>query len=486
MKTFIAISISVLAIQFSVAQCPISFYDLEKLIPRETEMALEVWAQKGEYESSRNYQRRVKGQFELKKKMFADSIINFYKGRYIKKLPPLKYEILGSYDADRQVFESEINCLGTFFLPVPREEARVFAGDKKKKVKHKDFAIVGNDWQLSEVEIYSPKLKKSFRYSSSQILEFIPQATIGSYDKIPSYEEPQKGPSSEIVFEQPDHPRPDGDYDIYENLPKTKNTSENAIAVIIGNQTYDKAGNVDFAIQDGKAIRKYLIEVLGYQSDNILFYSDIQKSEFEEIFGSHDNHRGKLYNKSQRGESDIFVYYSGHGAPGLNNQKAYFLPVNCDPSAAEFSGYSLNLFLQNLAKIPANSKTVVIDACFSGIDIIDGVSAPPPVRIRQKTNEYDDGKTIVLTSSKSNQVSTWYYGKEQGLFTYFFLKAIHDYENSDQNEDGQLTFQEIFDYVSNKRNGVPYCASILKNGVLQTPVVVMGERRLNEGFVDYE
>ena len=369
---------------------------------------------------------------------------------------------------------------------MPREEARVFAGDKKKKIKHTDFAVVSNDWQLTQAEIYSPKLKKSFRYSSSQILEFNPQETIGAIEYMPSTDELESSIETEVVFEQPDHPRPDGNYDIHDNLPKTKNSNENAIAVIIGNQIYNKAGHVDFAVRDGKAIRKYLIEVLGYQEDNILFYSNIHKSDFEEIFGSHENFRGKLFSMAQKGESDIFVYYSGHGAPGLNNQKAYFLPVNSDPSAAEFSGYSLNLFLQNLAKIPANSKTVVIDACFSGIDIIDGISAPPPVRIRQRTNEYDDGKTIVMTSSKSNQVSTWYYGKEHGLFTYFFLKAMHDYENSDSNEDGQLTFQEIFNYVSDNRDGVPYCASILKNGVMQTPVVVMGERRLNEEFVSYK
>lgn len=486
MKTKFAFLISIFAFQISFGQCPISFYDLENLIPEEAEEAMKLWGEKGEFESSTAYRTRIRTQYGVMKKHLADSVANVYKQRYIKTLPEYEFIILGSYDADREVFECEIRCLGAFYLGVPRHEARIFADDQKKRVKFTDFHVSGNDWQMNTAEIYSPKLKKSFLYQSDQILQYNPQETIGTMDELPEFALIESDEPAEIVFDQPDHPRPDGDYDIHDDLPETRNINENGIAVIIGNQVYEKAGEVNFAIRDGKAIRKYLIETLGYRDENILFYTDIQKSEFEEIFGSHDNHRGKLFNKAQRGESDIFVYYSGHGAPGLNNQKAYFLPVNSDPSAAELSGYSLNLFLQNLAKIPAESKTVVIDACFSGIDIIDGISAPPPVRIRQKTNEYDDGKTIVMTSSKSNQVSTWYYGKEHGLFTYMFLKAIHNFGNSDANEDGQLTFKEVFDYVSNPNTGVPYFAGLLKNGVLQTPTVVMGERRLDEEVVSYK
>ena len=109
MKTKFAYLISIFAFQISFGQCPISFYDLEKLIPRETKMALETWLEKGEYESSRQHKNRLNTQFEAKKKALADSIINIYKARYVKKLPPLKYEIIANYDADRQVFESEIN-----------------------------------------------------------------------------------------------------------------------------------------------------------------------------------------------------------------------------------------------------------------------------------------------------------------------------------------------------------------------------------------
>ena len=76
-------------------QCPISFYDLETLIPRERDMALEIWAEKSEFESTKEYRTRIKTQFQAKKAFLGDSILNVYKERFADKLPQLKYEILG-------------------------------------------------------------------------------------------------------------------------------------------------------------------------------------------------------------------------------------------------------------------------------------------------------------------------------------------------------------------------------------------------------
>ncbi|MCR9287049.1 MAG: caspase family protein [Bacteroidetes bacterium] len=483
MKTIFAILITILTVQISFAQCPISFYDLETLIPRERDVALERWAEKGEYEPTTDYQNRLQNQYELKKVAFGDSILNIYKERYKRSLPSLEFSLLGDYDADRQVFEGEINCFNSFFLQVPKEEARVFASDKRKKVKAIDLGVSNNDWSLTEVEVFSPKLKKSFYYYTKQIIEYIPQETFGTYAEV-TQNEPEP-PVSKVVFEEPDYPMPDGIYNIHTNLPKTQNENDNAIAIIITNQNYSIANDVKYAIQDGKTIKKYLIETIGYNEDNILVFEDLKRIDFVKIFGNYETHTGKLFNKAQDGERDIFIYYAGHGAPGLNNKNAYFLPVNCDPSQAEFDGYSLDLLLMNLAKIPAKSKTMVVDACFSGINI-QGISGVSKIGIRKKINKYDDGKTIVLTSSEEDQYSSWYPAKEHGLFTYFFLKAIHDKEHSDQNQDGLLTYQEIFEYVSDKNNGVPHCAGVILEGLVQRPEVVLGESLLHKEFIRYK
>ena len=83
------------------------------------------------------------------------------------------------------------------------------------------------------------------------------------------------------------------------------------------------------------------------------------------------------------------------------------------------------------------------------------------------TTENKINNGLVFTSSSANEVSSWYNEKGHGMFTYFFLKAIHD-KNGDVNNDGQLTAQEIQNYITDHADGVPYYSKRL-HGVQQTP-----------------
>ena len=269
--------------------------------------------------------------------------------------------------------------------------------------------------------------------------------------------------------------------DVDDNLPKTKNKNPNAFAVIIGNRNYVNTIKVDYAINDVKSIKHYLINVLGYKEGNISYIEDATKSTFETYFGGKDNPYGKLYNYIKPDStSDVFIYYSGHGAPGLKDNKGYFVPVDCDPQYVEQGGYSLNLFYSNLAKLPAKSITVLTDACFSGADIIKNISS---IKIKVSDTIATIKNCVILSSSTSSQVSSWYPEKQHGMFTYFFLKALQDKEKSDKNKDNKLTYQEIFDYISDKTEGIPYYARSI-NGVEQTPCL-QGTGKDNV-FIEYK
>ena len=47
---------------------------------------------------------------------------------------------------------------------------------------------------------------------------------------------------------------------------------------------------------------------------------------------------------------------------------------------------------------------------------------------------------------------------------------MQDKDKSDENHDGKLTYNEIFKYVSDKTEGVPYYARSIQ-GVDQTPTI---------------
>ncbi len=253
--------------------------------------------------------------------------------------------------------------------------------------------------------------------------------------------------------------------DVDQNLPVSHLNNPNALAVVIGNTHYKKAKNVNYAIHDAQSVKHYLEKVLGFKPGNIFYLEDATKGEFELYFGIKGNPKGKLYNAIKPGKSDVFVFYSGHGAPSIKNKHPYFVPVECDPQYIELGGYSANVFYQNLAKTKARSIAVVLDACFSGSTIYDNISL---IDIKPKgVSDLKNG--VVLSSSSGNEVSCWYNDKQHGMFTYFFLKAIHN-QNADANRDGQLTFKEIYQYIANDSEGVPYFARRI-HGVEQHPTI---------------
>ena len=262
-------------------------------------------------------------------------------------------------------------------------------------------------------------------------------------------------------------------YDVENSLPNTSTSYPEAIAIVIGNNRYEKTSHVDYARSDARSINKYLIEVLGYREGNIFLVENAGKGDFELYFGTDKNPKGKLYNTIKHGVSDVFIFYSGHGAPDVQTEKGFFVPVDADPQYINIQGYSIETFYSNLAKLPAKNKTVVIDACFSGANLFENVS-PVDIKIKEKENMLDN--TVVLSSSTGNQFSSWYPEKQHGLFTWFFLKALHDVENSDTNGDNKLTWQEVYDYVSDNTEGVPYYARRL-HGVEQSPVLMSDDKQ---------
>jgi len=256
--------------------------------------------------------------------------------------------------------------------------------------------------------------------------------------------------------------------DVDRNLPRTFNKNPDAVAVIIGNRDYinDDVPAVDFALQDALSMKRYLTDVFGYDENNIIMLLNATQADFNGTFGTLQSEKARLYNLVKSGKSDVFVYYSGHGSPDIQENTGYFVPVDCDPSLVKFNGYSMNTFYQNLSKIPYRSLTVVIDACFSGSSDKGTLLAQTSLaRIKSETGKLNDPNAVVLTAATGDQVASWYPDQYHSLFTYYFLKAVQGAANVDRNNE--LTLGELRAYLNEE---VPYMARRLRNRI-QTPEI---------------
>ena len=449
---------------------------------------MEIWQQKGEFEPTKDYKKRM-SQRDERIKDYKRQAADFQKQTslqiYEKTLNDFKskidftnIKIIGNYDADNEIFDISVDNIFSFKLKVPLYQAKEFKEQKERlRINDSELLLSNGFWELSKISFvneYFPGNKNYFEYDASK------ESDYKEPEEIKLVFEPINIQLNDLAIKQKENEvktdRLDEEYNIERNIPKTKNVNNEAFAVIFGNKNYDKLPSVKYAKNDATSIKTYLINSLGYKSANIFVVEDATYGDFKSHFGE----KGKLATKMNKNR-ELFIFISGHGAPAINENdgKAYFVCKESDMPYLQANGYSFDKFLENLVKIPAKKKTIVLDVCFSGGELLKDEKISSGIGIT--INPKNAPNTAIFTSSKGNEVSTWFEDKQHGLFTYLFLKGIHN-SNADVNNDKTITYQELFNYVSNETSGLPYYARYLEE-IEQHPDL-MGGIDMNSIFVD--
>lgn len=238
------------------------------------------------------------------------------------------------------------------------------------------------------------------------------------------------------------------------NLPQAAQENRYGVAVIIGNRNYQSNNrdvpNVDFAHNDADAVYQYVTQTLGFREGNVILLKDATQADMVSTFGTAGNPKGKLYDWVKPNQSDVFVFYSGHGAPSVNNGQGYLLPVDGNPMKVELNGFPLDTLYSNLAKIPAHSTTIILDACFSGASATGSVvRSASSISLKLVESNAHIPKATVLTAAGLSEVASWDESAKQGLFTSHFLKGISGDADEDGfgNGDGRITLGELKKYL---------------------------------------
>ena len=225
------------------------------------------------------------------------------------------------------------------------------------------------------------------------------------------------------------------------------------VAVIIGNRAYKyDVPQVTYAHRDAAAFRRYVVDVLGFDPENVIHEKDADKATLERVFGNRDRLMGsELWRHLHPyGLSDVVVFYSGHGIPGLNDKRGYLLPVNAHPDSAELNGYPIDVLYDNLVKLKeqkaVRSVHVFLDACFSG-DSGGGKLIGSTSAIRVAPLKASEGleKLTILTAASGKEVASWDKTAKHGLFTHHLLNAL--YGGGDADANGQVTAAETKAYL---------------------------------------
>lgn len=241
--------------------------------------------------------------------------------------------------------------------------------------------------------------------------------------------------------------------------------------LIIGIENYQRLPKVEFARKDALIVRDYFIRVLGVPEENIiaLIDGDATKGRMEGYL--------KKYIPANLGKNaTLYVYFAGHGMPGMKKGEPYLVPYDADTRFIEQTGYKLVSFYQDIYKLKLKHVYVFLDSCFSGMAsraaemLIKG--ARPALMHVEKVRP-PSPRIISLNATSTDEVSHAFHEMGHGLFTYYLLRGLKG--EADRDDDGWTSIKELFGYV---RTNVRRVSRRMQSE--QTPVIVPSWDRVKD------
>jgi len=220
--------------------------------------------------------------------------------------------------------------------------------------------------------------------------------------------------------------------DVDTGIPRTRTRNASAVAVVLGVERYDRLPDVNFAARDAATFREYAVKTFGVRDDpEHLYYGidgDVSGTALRKLFGAD----GWLARRVTP-ETDVIVYWAGHGGPDLTTRSPFILPSDGDANYPVQTGYALNELYTRLAALGARSVTVFLDACFSGWTRDAGqlLQGARDVAVSIENPVLTNDRMAVFAASAGNQVSSAWPAMRHGLFTYFLLKGLRGAADSD-------------------------------------------------------
>ena len=240
--------------------------------------------------------------------------------------------------------------------------------------------------------------------------------------------------------------------------PYTGKKSEKTFALIIANENYEMAGNVDMATNDGLAVKEYLTKTYGLSENQIFYYPDATYGKIAKALRDI-----KAVADAYHGDINLIFYYAGHGIPDNATKDAFIMPVDADGTDTNVC-YSLTRIYDQLEAMKLKQCVVLLDACFSGAQRNGAMIVEARgVAIKPKPAE-PNGATVVISATSGEETAFSYKEKKHGLFTYFLLKYLQENKN-------KVTLGGLADYISTQVSQ----QSVLVNGKKQTPSVFIAD-----------
>jgi len=227
--------------------------------------------------------------------------------------------------------------------------------------------------------------------------------------------------------------------EVDKQIPINDIKNPNRYALVVGNEDYtshqrgiNTESDILFARNDAEIFKKYLINTLGFEEDNVTILKDATAGAMSQNIEL----ISKIVSKIEG--SELIFYYAGHGLPDEKTKASYLIPVDVSGTNLN-SAIKLSDIYNQFSRSGAKRITVFLDACFSGGGREAGLLAARAVKIKPK-DELLSGNMVVFTASSGEQSALPYKEEQHGMFTYYLLKKLKETR-------GDVTYGELAKYI---------------------------------------
>ena len=229
--------------------------------------------------------------------------------------------------------------------------------------------------------------------------------------------------------------------------PTKVNARENnsAVALIVGITNYKNIPLAIYADNDAKMFSDFAYRSLGVSRDKIKLLVN-ETANFVEI---KKTIKRWLQNEIKSGETDVYLFFAGHGLVSDNQKDLYLLPYDGEPTLLDDTSIKRSELFSIISESNPKSVTAFFDTCYSGLTRENKmlIASARPLKIVAEENTIPININLI-TAAANNEIANGLEAAEHGMFSYYLMEGLSG--NADSDNDKNITLGELYSYLSDK------------------------------------
>jgi outer membrane protein assembly factor BamB len=225
-----------------------------------------------------------------------------------------------------------------------------------------------------------------------------------------------------------------------------------AVVIGIGKYESQKVNPLNYSASDAQSVYDYLTSKGGFKKENVTLLLNEQAT-----LKSVKTALGTFLREKAMKDDLVFIYYSGHGAPEIDNNSndgdglsKYIVTYDADPDNLYATALPMDEISNIFTRLSSQRVVFFVDSCYSGASggkTFAGQEGGKAGNISDNFLKRLSSGTgrLVITASDANEVALESKKLGHGIFTYYLLQGLSG--SADKDKNGFITADEVYNYL---------------------------------------